>query len=65
MNGEKVTIYQDKLLFSGVVFMLKRDIVSMITDYDFNKLDSPDTHSKSKCSWDKNFLKNYYNKELY
>ena len=44
MNGEKVTLYDDKLLFrdSGVVFTLRGNILSMITDYDFNKTESPD-----------------------
>ena len=44
MNGQKVTIYDDKLLSrdTGVFFTLKRDIRSMITDYDFYKTDSPD-----------------------
>ena len=39
MNGQKVTIYDDKLLSrdTGVVFTSKRDIRSMITDYDFYK----------------------------
>ena len=44
MNGEKVTLYDDKLHFgdTGVVFTLKAYILSMITDYDFNKTESPD-----------------------
>ena len=34
MNGEKVSLYDDKVLFgdSGVVFALKGDLLSMITD---------------------------------
>ena len=41
MKKEKVRLYDDKLLFrdTGVVFTLKGDILSMITDYDFNKTD--------------------------
>ena len=44
MHGEKVTIYDDKLLFrdTGVVFTLNGDILSMITNYDFSKTDSTD-----------------------
>ena len=44
MHGEKITIYDNKLLFrdTGVVFTLKRYILSMVTDYDFNGTDSPD-----------------------
>ena len=44
INGEKVTLYEDKLHFrdTGVVFTLKGDILSMITDYYFIKLESPD-----------------------
>ena len=69
IHGEKVTINDDRLLFrdTGVVFTLKEDIVSMITDYDIIKTDSPDAkqinnfldemhfdiHSKSKSSREK------------
>ena len=37
MEKEKVTIYDDKLLFrdTGVVFTLKGDLLTMNTDYDF------------------------------
>ena len=44
MIGEKVTLYDDKLHFgdSDVVLTLKRDILSMITDYDSDKTNSPD-----------------------
>ena len=39
INGEKLSLYDDKLLFrdTGAVFTSKEDILSMITDYDFNK----------------------------
>ena len=72
MDGEKVPLYDDKLVFrdSGVVFTLKGDILSMITDY-FIKTDSPDAkhfinfldemhfviHAKGKSSRDKNLMK--------
>ena len=44
MKGEKVTLYDDQVLFrdNGVVFTLKGDILLMITDYDFNKTHSND-----------------------
>ena len=44
MQREKVTMYDDKLHFrdTGVVFSLKRDIFSAITDFDFSKTDSLD-----------------------
>ena len=44
MLREKISIYDGKLLFrdTGVVFTSKRDILSMIMDYVFNKTDSPD-----------------------
>ena len=44
MNGKKVTLYDNKLLFrdTGVVFTLKGDLLSTITDYDFDKTESPD-----------------------
>ena len=44
MNGENVSIYDGKLHFrdTGVVFTLKGGILSMITDYDYSKTDSPD-----------------------
>ena len=40
---KKVRIYDDKLLFTdtAVIFTLKEDLITMITDYDFNKKDSP------------------------
>ena len=43
-DGEKLTIYDDILLFrdTGVVFTLKGDILPLITDYDFNETHSPD-----------------------
>ena len=46
MHGEKVRIYDNKLLLrdTGVVFTLERDFLSMMTDYDFNKTDSPDAN---------------------
>ena len=78
MNGEKDSLYDDKLVFrdTGVAFTLEGDILSMITDYDFNKPDSLDAkqisnfwdemhfdiHAKSKSFRDKNLKKNYYNK---
>ena len=81
MNGEKVSLYDDKLLFrdTGVVFTLKGDILSMITDYDFNKTDSPDAkqiidsmdemhfdiHTKGKSFRDKNLKKTIIKKEVY
>ena len=44
MNGQKVTLYDDKVLFrdTGIVFTLQGDILSMITDYDLNEKESPD-----------------------
>ena len=44
MKEVKVSIYDDKHVFTdtAVVFTLKRDILSMITDYDFNETGSPD-----------------------
>ena len=40
--GENVTLYDDKLLFrdTGVVFTLKREILSLIIDYDFIKCET-------------------------
>ena len=77
-QGEKVTICDDKLLFryTGVVFTLKGDILSLITDYQFNKTDSPDAkqiinflddmhfeiHSKGKSLGDRTNTKTFYNK---
>ena len=79
MHGEKVKIYDDKLLFrdTGVVFTLKDDLLSMITDYKFNKKKSPDAkqiinfldemhfdiHALGRPSTrDTNVINNYYNK---
>ena len=80
LTREKVSLYDGKLLFRdiGVVFMLKGDFLSMITDYDFNKTDSPDVkqnfkflderhfdiHATGKSSKDKSLLKNYFNRRV-
>ena len=44
MNGKKITIKGDKLVFkeSGRIFTLRGDVLKMITDYKFNTTDSPD-----------------------
>ena len=76
MNGEKVTLYDDKLLFrdTGGVLLLKGDFLLMITDYDFNKTHSPyakqffnflnemhfDTHARVKSSTDNNLIKKLF-----
>ena len=78
MNGEKFTLYDDKLLFSdtGLFFTLKGDILSMKTDYDFKKSESPDakqinnlldemhfnTRATGKSNRDRNLINTYYNK---
>ena len=79
MHGQKVTIYDDKLLFrdTGVVFTLKGDLLSMIIAYDFIKTNSPepkqiinfldkthfDTHSQAAKSSGDNNLINNYRKK--
>ena len=79
MNGEKVTIHDDKLIFrdTGVVCTLKGVILSMITVYDFKKTLSPDAKQIiifldempfSKCATaksnrDRTLINNYYNKK--
>ena len=76
MNGEKVTIYDDQLLFRDtvVVFTLKREILLLITDYDFNKTESPDAkqlihfldemhfniRATCKSNRDRTLIKKYY-----
>ena len=78
MNGEKVTLYDYKLLFRDtvVVFTLKGDILSMITEYDFAKTESPDAkqlydfsdkmhfniRATGKNNRDRTLINNYYNK---
>ena len=78
MNGQKVRIYDNKLLFrdTGVVFTLEGDLLSMITDYEFIKKESSDAkqiinfmdemhfnvHARGKGNRDKNLIKNYYKK---
>ena len=80
-NGEKVSLYDDKLLFrdTGVVFTLNGEVLSMITAYHFIKTDSTDAkqinkfldekhfniHAKGKNSRDKNLIKTIIIKELY
>ena len=60
---------------TGLVFTLKGDILSLITEYDFNETDSIDakrinsfldkmhfdTHAKCKGLRDRSFIENYYN----
>ena len=71
-------MYVDMVVFrnSGVVFQLKGDILSMTTEYDFNKTDSPDAkqitnfldemhfdiHAKYKSSSDENLITIHHNK---
>jgi len=61
---------------TDVVFTLKGDLLIMITDYDFNKKESPDAkqiinfmdemhfdiHRTGKSTRDKTLINNYYNK---
>ena len=78
MIGEKVTIYEDKLLFknSGKFFTLRCDVLKMVTDYKFKTTDSLDAkliinildemhfdfHSRGKSLRDRTLRKNYFNK---
>ena len=43
-NGEKDTIYDDKLVFknSGKLFFLRGDVLKMTTHYNFSTTVSPD-----------------------
>ena len=77
MNGEKVTTCEDKLVFkiTGKIFTLSGDVLKMITDYKFNRRDSPDAkliidnmdeirfeiHSRGKSLSDRSLLRNYFN----
>ena len=78
INGEKVTIYDNKIVFkkSGKTFTLRGDVLKMITDYKYNTTDPPDAkiiinimvkthsniHAKGKIPRDRNLIKNYFNK---
>ena len=44
LNGEKVAIYDDKLVFkkNGKIFTLRGYVLKMITEYKFNTTESPD-----------------------
>ena len=44
MNGEKLTLYNEKLVFKNSVkiFTLRVDVLKMIDDFKFNTTDSPD-----------------------
>ena len=44
MNVENNTIYDEKLVFKNnrKIFSLRGDVLKMITNYKFNKTDSPD-----------------------
>ena len=78
---EKLQYTMISYFFRGtdVVFTLKGDILSMISDYDFDRTDSHDAkqiinfldemhfdiHAKGKSSRDENLIKNYLNKRAY
>ena len=80
IHGEKLTIYVDNFFKdTGVVFTLKTDVLSMMTDYNFDKTDSPDAKQlsifwmkcilmyiqKSKSLLDKNLIEIILIRELY
>ena len=81
MHREKVTIYEDKLLFrnTGAVFTLKGDILWIINEYDFIKTVSPDAkqfidffdemvfdiHGTGQSNRDRNLIKNFYTKKVF
>ena len=76
MQEDRVTIYDDKLVFKicGKVISLKGDVLKKITDYQFNTTDSPDAkliidimeemhfdiHSRSKKLGDRNVIKKLF-----
>ena len=78
MNGEKIAIYDDELVFknSGRILSWRGDVLIMINDYKFNTTDSPDAkliidfmdeihfdkHARGKSVRDKNLIKKYFNK---
>ena len=79
MKREKVSLYDDKLVYrdTGVIFTLKNDFLSRITDYDFIKTHSSDAkhfdsfidgmnfNIRATCesNRDRNLIKNYYFKK--
>ena len=78
MNAEKITTYDDKLVFekSGKIFTLIGGVLKEITEYIFDttkslvtklNIDSMDeirleTHARGKSLRDRNLIKNYFNK---
>ena len=78
MNGEKVAIYDDNLVFknNGKIFTLRGDVLKTITEYKVNKTDSPDAkliidtmdelhldiHSRGRSLRYRNFIEKYFNK---
>ena len=79
MKREKVSFFDDMVVYrdTGVIFMLKSDIFSMITEYVFIKTDSPDAkhfisfldemhfniRATGESNRDRSLLKNYYFKK--
>ena len=78
MNGEKVTTYDDNLVFkiTSKLFTLRGDILKTITDNKINTTDSPDakfivgflgefhfqTQARGKSLRETNLIRNYVNK---
>ena len=78
MNGQKVTIYDDKLVCvnSGKFFTLRGDLLKLITDLKSNTTGSPDAnpiveflveihfeiYARGKSLRDRNLAKNFFNK---
>ena len=77
MNGEKVTKYNDKLVFKiiGEIVTLKRDVLKKVSNFKNNTKDSPDAklnidfmdeirfdiHSRGKTLRNINVIKDYCN----
>ena len=79
MKARKVSFYDDKFVYrdTRVIFTLKSDILSMITEYYFIKTDSPDAkhiisfldemhfniRATGNCNRDSKVIKNHYKKK--
>ena len=78
MKGEKVTIYDDKLVFKskGKIFTLRGDVLKMISDYDYITTNSAngskvvnfvvemhfDIHSRRKSLRERNIIAHSFKK---
>ena len=81
MNGEKITIHDDELVFekSGKIFTLRSDVLKEITAHKYSTKDSTNAklisnfmdesyfyfHARGKSWRDRNLIKDHFKKKSY